>query len=122
MKEQENTIFTYEPNLLNQIEDTGYFARIQEGFKEVVYNGTGRGYTDTSLKPAGKTGTAQIVFNKDITTINQSYAMFAPYDAPKYSIVVMSPNISIENSKNDTLAPINRYIAKEVSKLVFEKQ
>lgn len=122
VKEQENTIFTYEPNLLNQIEDTGYFARIQEGFKEVVYNGTGRGYTDTSLKPAGKTGTAQIVFNKDITTINQSYAMFAPYDAPKYSIVVMSPNISIENSKNDTLAPINRYIAKEVSKLVFEKQ
>lgn len=121
VKEKEETIYFYEPNLLNKIEDTGYFARIKEGFREVVYNGTGKGYTDTSYKPAGKTGTAQVVYNKNTTTINQSYAMFAPYDDPKYSIIVMSPNISIENEKNNTLAPINRYIAKEVSKIVFEK-
>ena len=46
--------------------------------------------------------------------------MFAPYDEPKYSIVVISPNISYTDEKNDYLAPINRLISKEVSKIVFE--
>jgi cell division protein FtsI/penicillin-binding protein 2 len=47
--------------------------------------------------------------------------MYAPYDNPEYSIVVMTPNISYENEKEGYTAPINRYISKEVSKLVFEK-
>ena len=46
--------------------------------------------------------------------------MFAPYDNPKYSIVVISPNISYNNKKDNYIAPINRYISKEVSKLLFE--
>ena len=46
--------------------------------------------------------------------------MFAPYDNPKYSIVVISPNISYNNDNDTYIAPINRYISKNVSKLVFE--
>lgn len=121
VKENDKTIELYESTLLNKIEDTGYFSRIKEGFKEVLYTGTGRGYTDTKYKPVGKTGTSEVVYNKNVTTINQTYAMFAPYDNPEYSIVVMSPNISYTDEKNDYLAPINRLISKEVSKLVFEK-
>lgn len=119
VKKKEETIYTYEPKLLNKVEGSN-FARIQEGFKEVLYNGTGRGYTDTKYKPAGKTGTSEVVYSKNITTINQTYAMYAPYDNPKYSIVVISPNISYNNDKDTYIAPINRYISKEVSKLVFE--
>ena len=47
--------------------------------------------------------------------------MYAPYDNPKYSIVVISPNISYNNENNNYIAPINRYISKEVSKIIFEK-
>ena len=106
--------------MINKVENSN-FIRITEGFKEVLYNGTGRGYTDKKYKPAGKTGTSESYYSKDITTINQSYAMFAPYDNPTYSIVVISPNISFNNDEDTYIAPINRYISKEVSKLVFEK-
>ena len=120
VKNNNEIIYTYQPNLLNTVENSN-FKRITEGFKEVLYNGTGRGYTDTKYKPAGKTGTSETVYSKDITTITQTYAMFAPYDNPKYSIVVISPNISYNNDEDTYIAPINRYISKEVSKLVFEK-
>ena len=120
VKNNNETIYTYQPNLLNTVENSN-FKRIIKGFKEVLYTGTGRGYTDTKYKPAGKTGTSETVYSKDITTITQTYAMFAPYDNPEYSIVVISPNISYNNDKDTYIAPINRYISKEVSKLVFEK-
>lgn len=120
VKNNNETIYTYQPNILNTVENSN-FKRIIKGFKEVLYTGTGRGYTDTKYKPAGKTGTSETVYSKDITTITQTYAMFAPYDNPKYSIVVISPNISYNNDKDTYIAPINRYISKEVSKLVFEK-
>ncbi len=119
VKKENETIYTYEPNLLNKVENSN-FPRIIEGFKEVLYNGTGRGYTSTEYSPAGKTGTSEVIYAKDVTTINQTYAMFAPYDNPKYSIVVISPNISYNNDNDTYIAPINRYISKNVSKLVFE--
>lgn len=120
IKKQANTIKEYEKNILSKIEDNWFFPRIQEGFKEVLYNGTGRGYTNTKYKPAGKTGTSETYYNKDTITINQSYAMFAPYDNPKYTIVAISPNISFNNDNNNYIAPINRLISKEVSNLLFE--
>lgn len=120
VKNQDKTIYTYEPNLLNTVKNSN-FKRITKGFKEVLYTGTGRGYTATKYKPAGKTGTSEAVYSKKVTTITQTYAMFAPYDNPEYSIVVISPNISYNNDKDTYIAPINRYISKEVSKLVFEK-
>ena len=61
-----------------------------------------------------------IYYNKDINTINQTYAMYAPYDKPTYSIVVVSPNSSYNDGNNNYISPINRHISKEVSKLMFE--
>ena len=120
IKDGDEVVYSYEKNLLDEFENTEYFERIKEGFRQVLYIGTGRGYTDTKYMPAGKTGTSEVVYSKDVTTINQTYAMFGPYDNPKYSIVVISPNISYNNDRNTYIAPINRYIAKEVSKIVFE--
>ena len=118
IKSNEETIYKYEPKLLNKVESN--FKRINKGFQEVLL-GTGYGYTDLKYKPAGKTGTSQVIYSKDITTINQSYVMFAPYDNPEYSIVVITPNVSYEEAKKPNTAPINRYISKEVTKLLFEK-
>ncbi|HAB67147.1 MAG TPA: hypothetical protein DCE23_07245 [Firmicutes bacterium] len=118
IRNNEKIEYTYEPNLLNVVNSN--FSRIQEGFKEVVLNGTGKGYTDKKYKPAGKTGTAEVVYSKDVTTINQTYAMYGPSDNPEYSIVVLTPNISYNNDKDTYLAPINLYISKEISKIVFE--
>ncbi len=120
IKNNNKTIYKYQDKLLNKVENSN-FPRIIEGFKEVLYTGTGRGYTEKKFKPAGKTGTSESYYNKDTTTINQVYAMFAPYDNPKYSIIVITPNISYNNDSDTYIAPINRYISREVSKLVFEK-
>lgn len=118
VKNGDNLVYKYDLKLLNTVESN--FLRIQEGFKEVVYNGTGRGYTNVLYKPAGKTGTAEVVYNKDVTTINHSYVMYGPNDNPEYSIVVITPNITYNNDNDTYLAPINRYISKEISKIVFE--
>ena len=114
----DEVIYNYEPVILNEVSSN--FERIHKGFYEVMNHGTGSGYTDLKYKPAGKTGTSEVVYSKDVTTINQTYAMFAPYDNPKYSIVVISPNVSYNNDKNNYIAPINRLISKEVSDIVLD--
>ena len=110
-----------EKEILSVVENSR-FDRIKEGMRQVLDGGTGRGYTSTNYHPAGKTGTSEVVYDKDTNTINQTYAVFAPYDNPKYSIVVMSPNAAITSNNSDYVSPINRLIAKEVSKIVFENK
>ena len=95
--------------------------RIHEGFRQVLNYGTGKGYVDSKYKAAGKTGTAQININKNIIGINSSFIMYAPYDNPKYSVVVMTPNISYEDDNNST-APINMMISKSITNYLFENK
>ncbi len=113
--------------VLNEVDlDEYYFERIKEGFREVLDGGTGRGYTDLKWNPAGKTGTSESFYDSDndgkadVKTITMSYAMFAPLENPKYSLVVISPNVSHENSKSDYTAYVNKHISTEVSKILFE--
>ena len=53
---------------------------------------------------AGKTGTSQSFIDTnndgkvDTETISTSFIGYAPYDNPKMSIVVVSPDISLPNS------------------------
>ncbi len=112
---------------LNQIAlDSFYFGRIKEGFRQVIDGGTGRGYTDVKWNPAGKTGTSESFYDSDndgkadVKTITMSYAMFAPLENPKYSLVVISPNVSYENPHDEYMAYINKHISTEVSKILFE--
>ena len=102
-----------------------YFDRIKEGLRQVVNLGTGYGYTDKAFKPAGKTGTSETYFDSDgdgvgdVLTITNTYAMYAPYDDPKYSLVVISPNVNHKNGRSDYFAYINRFISKSVSDYLF---
>lgn len=113
--------------VLNDVElDNYYFERLKEGFRQVLDGGTGAGYTELKYKPAGKTGTSESFYDSDldgkvdVKTISMSYAMFAPVDNPKYSLVVISPNVSHTNGKTEYIAYINKHISKEVSKILFE--
>ncbi len=115
-----------EPEVLSTYAlDSSYFDRIQTGFYQVVNLGTGYGYTDVAFRPAGKTGTSETYFDSnqdgtgDVLTITNTYAMYAPYDDAKYSMVVISPNVNHYEGKTDYFAYINRYISRAVSDYVF---
>ena len=131
MKEIKNKdnkpILKNESQILNEIKlDPKYQDRVKEGLKRVFKSGTGRGYVDADFKPAGKTGTAQSFldtdFDKkiDVETISSSLAMYAPYDNPNVSMVVMSPNVSHKKGKSDYMAFINKSISKEAFKIINE--
>ena len=125
--ENDKVLLENKGEVLNTIAmDEYYFNRIKEGFREVLDGGTGRGYTDLKWNPAGKTGTSESFYDSDndgkadVKTITMSYAMFAPIENPKYSLVVMSPNVSHENGKTEYTAYVNKHISTEVSKILFE--
>ena len=96
--------------------DFKYMSRIQEGFYEVVNGGTANGYINRNNNGVGKTGTAQSYYDGKITTINQTFAGYFPKDDPKYSVVVMTPNISYETSNNSTYYnPTTRNITRSLT-------
>lgn len=117
----------YEAQILNEINlDKSYYERIKEGLRQVIFLGTGGGYTSTKYKPAGKTGTSESFLDSnndgknDVKTITSTYAMFAPYDDPKYTVVVVSPNVGYYTKNKGNMTYINRTISNDVTKLVFE--
>ena len=114
IKKQNNSVISTIP-----IDDV-YLKRIQQGFYEVVNKGTGLGYTDSKYNACGKTGTSESYYDNKTTTITQSYVMYAPINNPKYSLVVVNPNISYNNDYNNYIAPINRLISKEISNYIME--
>ncbi len=106
----EEVILTNTPNVLNTIDlDEVYLNRIREGLKLVLSEGTGRIYVDKSINAAGKTGTSESFYDSDsdgavdVATITSTFAGYFPADNPKYSVVVITPNISHNNGTNDTM-------------------
>lgn len=95
--------------------------RIIKGFYEVIKGGTANNYIPLKYKGVGKTGTAQSYYDGKTTTINTSFAGFAPYDEPKYSYVILNPNISFENDDNRYNAPITRMISIKLANYLFAK-
>lgn len=124
---QEN-IYQSKPVILNTVKtEKTYMDRVKEGLKMVMQkNGTGYYSMDPSLKPAGKTGTSQSFVDADgdgkidTETITTTFAGYAPYDHPKMSIVVVSPDSFYQSTSLDYEYPVNRKISYEVSKKFFE--
>lgn len=113
--------------ILNKVDlDSKYINRIKDGFKAVLeYGGTGYGYIDKKFNPAGKTGTSQSFYDSDKdgvidkATITSTFAGFAPFDNPKMSLVVVTPDVSLQNG-TDYLTQVNRRISYQISKKYFE--
>ena len=112
--------------VLNQVElEDKYIKRIQEGFHSVMKSGTGYWYINTSIPAAGKTGTSESYIDNDLDgnlesfVLSNTFLMYAPYDNPKYSIVVISPNTSNLNSNSKYRSPVNRLIARSINDFLF---
>ena len=102
-----------------------YLNRVQEGFYAVLNSpgGYGVGYMDQAMRPAGKTGTSQSFIDTtgdgkiDTETITSSFIGYAPYEDPKMTIVVTSPDSSHPNSNTNYASLVTMRITKRVSNL-----
>lgn len=117
-----------ETTVLNKVNTKQeYLDRVKEGFKAVMeYGGTGSGFIDHSYKPAGKTGTSQSFIDTDNDgvidkeTVTTTFAAFAPYDDPKVTFTVISPDIYHYDNNSTYQTLVNMKISQEVSKKFFE--
>lgn len=105
--------------------DKKYISRVQEGFRAVVAYGLGTAYMGNYQSiGAGKTGTSQSFIDTngngkvDTETISTSFVGYAPYDDPKMSIVVISPDVSTATA--DTTSSINKRLSSEIVNKYFE--
>ena len=113
-----------EPKILNKIDTKEeYMNRVKEGFKAVLNSsgGYGVGYMNTSMRPAGKTGTSQSMKDtnndgkNDTDTITSSFIGYAPYDNPKMSIIVTSPDSSHPNSKSNFASLVTYHMTQRIT-------
>ncbi|MBR2840976.1 MAG: penicillin-binding protein 2 [Bacilli bacterium] len=112
---------------LNQVNTSPeYMERVKEGFKAVLSYGTGVGYIDMNYRPAGKTGTSQSFVDTngdgkvDTETISTTFAAYAPYEDPRVTFTIISPDVSHNNGFTTHQSNINSRIANRVSQKYFE--
>lgn len=103
-----------------------YMKRIQEGFYAVMQGSLGYGYMGNYHYSAGKTGTSQSFIDTDedgvvdTETITSTFGGYAPYDNPKMSIVVVSPDVSHNNGNISYTSSVNKRITAKVTNKFFE--
>lgn len=114
-----------EPKLLGTVNlEQKYKDRIRLGF-ETVMKTLGYGQMGGVLSPAGKTGTAESFYDSDgdgkidVETISKGFIGYAPSNNPKFSLVVLSPNVRYSQNSTYT-SPVNSKISARVSNKVFE--
>ena len=113
--------------LLNKVNTKNeYLERVKLGFRKVLDSGTGYGFIDLKYKPAGKTGTSESFIDTDndgvidTETISTTFVAFAPYDNPRVSFTVISPDIYYSESNSSYQSNVNKRIVNRVSKKYFE--
>lgn len=96
-------------------------ARIHQGFYDVMNKGTGRGFMNYDLIPAGKTGTSESFLDTnndkviDTKTITLTMAGFFPYENPQYSMIVISPNVSHNNGSKEYIYYLTSKISRKIT-------
>ena len=105
------------------------FNQIHKGFYEVMNNGTGLGFMNKNLSPAGKTGTSESFIDTnndgkiDTKTLTLTMAGFFPYDDPKVSLIVVCPNTSHNNGKNkDYIYYLTSKISRRITNIFNEQK
>jgi len=99
---------------------------IHQGFYYVMNRGTGLGFMNRNLKPAGKTGTSESFIDTnldgyiDTKTLTLTMAGYFPYDDPEYSMIIICPNASHNNSEKDYIYYITSRISREITDFMFE--
>ena len=117
-------VYEYENKILNKVEvDSMFMQRVQAGFYAVMNSsgGYGVGYMPKYVRSAGKTGTSQSFIDTnndgriDTETITSSFIGYFPYEDPKVSIIVTSPDSSHPNSKIDYASQVTMRITQQVT-------
>lgn len=119
-------VFESEVKELGRVDvEAKYMDRVHEGFRAVVSYGLGTTYMGSYQSiGAGKTGTSQSFIDTDgdgtvdTETITTSFVGYAPYDDPRMSIVVISPDIA--DASADTTSAINKRLSSEIVNKYFE--
>ena len=119
-------IYNQEPIKLGNVDvDRKYMDRVHEGFRAVVAYGLGTTYMGNyQYIGAGKTGTSQSFLDTDgdgkvdTETISTSYVGYAPYDNPRMSIAVISPDVA--TSTATTTSSINKRLSSQIVNKYFE--
>lgn len=122
-----NTIYQNDFEVVDHVDISSKDMKlIQEGFYYVMNRGTGLGFMNRNLIPAGKTGTSESFYDKnfdgkiDTKTLTLTMAGYFPYDDPKYSMIVICPNASHNNSNKDYIYYITSRISREITDFLFE--
>lgn len=109
VRNNDEVVLEKNPTILNKVDlDNESLERIKEGLKLVLSEGTGTYYVPRGLDFAGKTGTSESFLDTDndlivdTATLSSTFTGFYPTDNPKYSLVVITPNISHKNGSTDT--------------------
>ena len=120
-------IYTIEPEIINHVNaDSKYFNRIKEGLQMVFASGTGYGFINNQYKPAGKTGTSESFVDSDnngkidTETLSTSLVAYAPYDNPKVTFTVITPNVGTGDITFNQMSKVNNRISKKISQKYFE--
>ena len=101
---------------------------IHQGFYKVMNGGTGNGFMNKNLIPAGKTGTSESFLdfdndgNIDTATLTLTLAGYFPYENPEYSMVIISPNASRRNESYDYIYYITSRISREITNYIYENR
>ncbi len=121
-----NKIYTAEVTKLNNVDvEKKYIDRVRDGFRAVVDYGLGTTYMGNYQSiGAGKTGTSQSFIDTngdgkvDTETISTSFIGYAPYNDPKMSVVVISPDVAISTA--ETTSTINKRLSSQIVNKYFE--
>jgi len=117
-------VIEHTPETLNKVDlPEEKIARVQLGLREVIKSGTGRNYLGgANITAAGKTGTSETFIDTngdgkiDTKTTSTAFIMYAPFEDPKYSIILISPHIGMSSYKYS----INLRINKKLVQYLFE--
>ena len=120
-------ILKNEGNILNTIDlDEKYKNRIKEGLRNVSLYGTGSYYIDKKYNASSKTGTSESILDSDLDgkadtfATTRTFVSYMPSDNPLYSLIIVSPNIDYKENEYTRTYPINMYLSKNISKILFD--
>ncbi len=123
----DNNFIETEIEILNVLSlDDLYLKRIQKGFRAVMDYGLGKNYMGKVSMPAGKTGTSQTFIDIDNdgvsndATLTNTFVGYAPFENPKMTIAVVSPNIVYLDGYTSSRSYANKRITRRISEKFFE--
>lgn len=120
-------ILKNEGKVLNTIDlDEKYKNRIKEGLRNVSLYGTGSYYIDKKYNASSKTGTSESILDSDLDgkadtfATTRTFVSYMPSDNPLYSLIIVSPNIDYKENEYTRTYPVNMYLSKNISKILFD--